>query len=164
MSKIPRNFAKFSKENFDKLRNQWETEAYLEISKNRLREHADQIIEAKWGTLEGCTARCPTCDSKCEDIKGTRYTQHTSAHVITAFGGYRYVHSRETGLVVCSEKASHELRWKGNNIDQFVELNMLMDINQPPWLKIEPKDVADNEIRNMRGDGGIFERNGVKNM
>ncbi|CAG8578530.1 1_t:CDS:2, partial [Ambispora gerdemannii] len=79
------------------------------------------------GTLEGCTARCPTCDSKCEDIKGIRYTHHTSAHMITAFGGY------------------------SNNIDQFVELNMLMDINQPSWLKIESKDVADNEIRNMRG-------------
>ncbi|CAG8672833.1 9751_t:CDS:2, partial [Ambispora gerdemannii] len=111
-----------SRENtaFDKLRNQWKTEAYLEISKTRLRAHADQIIEAKWSILEGCTARYPTCDSKCEDIKGTRYTHHTSAHVITAFGGYRYVHSRETGLVVCSEKAAHELRWKSNNIDQFL--------------------------------------------
>ncbi|CAG8440904.1 1062_t:CDS:10 [Ambispora gerdemannii] len=151
----PKKFCEIFKEelkkNFDKLRNQWETEAYLEISKKRLREHADQIIEAKWDTLEGCTARCPTCNSKCEDIKGTRHTHHTSAHVITAFGGYRYMHSRETGLVVCSEKAAHELRWKSNNTDQFVELNTLMDINQPPWLKIEPKDVADSEIRNMRG-------------
>ncbi|CAG8512884.1 5208_t:CDS:10 [Ambispora gerdemannii] len=93
----------------------------------RLRKHADQIIEAKWDTLEGCTARCPTCDSKCEDIKGTRHTHRTSAHVITAFGGYRNVHSRETGLVVCSEKAAHESLWK------------------------KPKDVADSEIRNMRG-------------
>ncbi|CAG8693837.1 9040_t:CDS:2, partial [Ambispora gerdemannii] len=117
------------KKNFDKLRNQWETEAYLEISKTRLREHADQIIEAKWGTLEGCTARYPTCDSNCEDIKDTRYTHHTSVHVIMV---------------------AHELRWKSNNVDQFVESNMLMDINQPPWLKIEHKDVADNKIRIMR--------------
>ncbi|CAG8433513.1 6724_t:CDS:2 [Ambispora gerdemannii] len=138
------------KKHFDILRNQWETEAQVEISKKRLKKYADQAIEAKWDILEGCTARCPTCGSKCEDIKGTSHTHHTSTHVMTAFGGYKDLYSREASLVVCSEKAAHELRWRNNTTDQFVELNRLMEINQPPWLKIVPKDVTDTEIASMR--------------
>ncbi|CAG8528217.1 999_t:CDS:2, partial [Ambispora gerdemannii] len=143
-------FKKELKNNFDKLRSQWETEAHIEISKSRLKNYADKTIEAKWDILEGCTARCPTCGSKCEDIKGTSHTHHTSTHMMVAFGGHKCSHSGNATLLVCSEKASHTIHWRSSTTLQLVELNKLMEVNQPPWLKIVPKDVTDTEIINMR--------------
>ncbi|CAG8616581.1 5356_t:CDS:2 [Ambispora leptoticha] len=144
-------FKKQLKKKFVELHDIWETEEHLDTTKRRIQCRANETIEAKWDTLEGCTARCPCCAAKCEDIKGTNHTHHTSTHVMTAFGGCRTEHTREVTLYICSEQAAHDTRWKYYTTGgKYVELNTLMTLNQPPWQIIVPKPSTDIEISNMR--------------
>jgi energy-coupling factor transporter ATP-binding protein EcfA2 len=92
----------------------------------------DETYSVNFNESLGCTSYCPFCSRKCTGVVGCK--NHSTNHMLAAWGGCHKINSREAWLMVCDSEENFKRSWhstKQENISfPFIDL---VKFDYPEW-------------------------------